>query len=147
MNTVLQLLSCFMAAGAFSFLLHQPRGTIIASSLCATAGYGLFLLLEQSTLGYFAASLLIGTSCEICARCMKRAATLFVSSALIPLVPGLGLYRTVRHLTQGTYASAISIGTQTLLGLCAIALAITLTTTVFSIIHRYLKTRKETSNG
>ncbi len=142
MNIAIQLIACFMAAVSFSFLLHQPRGTIIASSLSATAGYAVYLLLDKSTIGYFAAALLIGISCELCARIMKRVATLFISSALIPLVPGLGLYRTIRFLTEGNYRNAVSTGTETLLGLCAIALAITIATTAFSNFHGFSRVRK-----
>ncbi|MBE5783455.1 MAG: threonine/serine exporter [Clostridiales bacterium] len=131
MNWMIELLACFVATAAFSVLVHQPRNTVLVSALIGTASYGVYLLLNQTTIAYFVASLLIGTCCEICARLMKRTATLFVSVAIIPLVPGVGLYRTMRFITEGNYLQAVTTGSATLLGLCAIALAVTATSMFF----------------
>ena len=130
-----QLIACFAAACTFSILVHEPRHSIIVSALIATAGYGVFLLLGQNTMAYFAATLLIGISCEICARLLKRAATLFITGAIIPLVPGVGLYNTMRYVVEGDFSKALITGTSTLLGICGIALAITIASVIFSNFH------------
>jgi len=132
MSWWIQLLSCGVAAASFSVLLHQPRCTIPVSSLIAIAGYSVFLLLRQTTMAYFLCTLLIGISCEIAARVMKRAATLFVTGAIIPLIPGVGLYNTMLYVVEGDYAKAASAGAASVLGICAIALAITLSSVLFS---------------
>ena len=134
MSWWLQLLSCAVAAASFSVLLHQPWRTIPASTLIATAGYGVFLLLGKTTPAYFWATLLIGICCEICARVMKRASTLFVTGAIIPLVPGVGLYNTMRYVVEGSYHEAVTVGVSTLLGLCGIALAITTSSVIFTAL-------------
>ena len=131
MRLGIELLACFVATAAYSVLMHQPRRAVLISALVGTASYGLYLWLHQTTIAYFLASLLIGASCEIAARLMKRTATLFVSVAIIPLVPGVGLYRTMRYITEGDYLSAVTTGSATLLGLCAIALAVTITSMLF----------------
>ena len=131
----MQLLSCAVAAAAFSVLMHQPRRTIPVSSLIATAGYGIFLLLGKTTLAYFGATMVIGICCEICARVMKRTATLFVTGAIIPLVPGVGLYNTMRHVVEGNYHEAVNVGAATILGICGIALAITMSSVLVSAFH------------
>ena len=135
MSWWVQLISCFVAAASFSVLLHQPRGSILVSSLIAAAGYSVFLLLKQTTMAYFLATLLIGVLCEISARLLKRTATLFVTGSIIPLVPGVGLYNTMRHVVEGSYHEAVTVGVSTVLGLCAIALAITTSSVIFSAIH------------
>ena len=135
MSWVTQLLACAVAASCFSVLLHQPRRTIPASSLIATAGYAAFLLLGKTTMAYFWATLLIGVCCEICARIMKRTATLFVTAAIIPLVPGLGLYNTMLYVVDGDYGSAMTTGTATVLGICGIALAITMSSVLVGAVH------------
>ena len=132
MNLSVQLLACFAASVSFSVLVRQPKGSMLISGVIATAGYCLFLLMGQSTLAYFTATLLIGLSCEVSARIMKRAATLFVTGAIIPLVPGVGLYNTMRYVVEGDYHEAMSTGASTVLGLCAIALAITTTSVLFN---------------
>lgn len=136
MSWWVQLIACAVAAASFSVLMHQPPRTIAVSSLIAVAGYGVFLLLNKTTLAYFLATLLIGICCEICARVMKRTATLFVTGAIIPLVPGVGLYNTMLYVVAGDYYNAVSTGAATVLGLCGIALAITLASVMFSAVSR-----------
>ena len=135
MSWVLQLLACALAASCFSVLMHQPWRTIPVSSLIATAGYVVFLLLGKSTLAYFGATLVIGVCCEICARIMKRTATLFVTGAIIPLVPGIGLYNTMLYVVEGNYSKAVNTGAATVLGICGIALAITMSSVLVSAFH------------
>ena len=91
MRFFIELMACFVATCAYSVLMHQPRSAVLVSALVGTASYAAYLLLHQTTIAYFLASLLIGAACEIAARLMKRTATLFVSVAIIPLVPGVGL--------------------------------------------------------
>ena len=135
MSWPLQLLACAVAAASFSVLLHQPWRTIPVSSLIATAGYALYLLMGKTTLAYFGATLVIGICCEICARMMKRTATLFVTAAIIPLVPGIGLYNTMLFMVEGNYGMAVQTGTATVLALCGIALAITMSSVLVSAFH------------
>ena len=135
MNWAVQLLACAAAASCFSVLLHQPRSTIPASTMIATAGYAAFLLMGKTTLAYFGATLFIGVCCEICARIMKRTATLFVTASIIPLVPGIGLYNTMLYVVEGDYGNAVRTGAATVLGICGIALAITMASVLFSAFH------------
>ena len=135
MSWVLQLLACAVAAASFSVLLHQPPRTIPVSTLIAMAGYAIFLLLGKTTLAYFGATLVIGICCEICARIMKRTATLFVTAAIIPLVPGIGLYNTMLYVVEGNYSKAVNTGAATVLGICGIALAITMSSVLVSAFH------------
>ena len=139
MSWWVQLISCGVAAAAFSVLLHQPWRTIPVSSVIAVAGYALFLLLEKTTLAYFLATLFIGICCEICARVMKRTATLFLTGAIVPLVPGVGLYNTMLYVVAGDYGNAVHTGAATVLGLCGIALAITMSSVIFSSFRPHKK--------
>lgn len=122
--------------------MHQPGRTIPVSCIIATVGYGVFLMLRQSTMAYFLATLFIGVCCEICARLMKRTATLFVTGAIIPLVPGVGLYNTMLRVVEGDYSRAVETGAATILGLCAIALAITMSSVLFSAFHHTEKKKE-----
>ena len=135
MSWPIQLLACALAAACFSVLMHQPWRTIPVSSLIATAGYAVFLLLGKTTLAYFGATLVIGVCCEICARIMKRTATLFVTAAIIPLVPGIGLYNIMLFMVEGNYGKAVQTGAATVLALCGIALAITMSSVLVSAFH------------
>lgn len=143
MSVWMQLFSCFVASICFSLMLNQPRNTIFLSAVVATGGYGLFMLLQQTTMAYFIATMFIAVICEILARCLKKVTTLFLTSSLIPLVPGIGLYRTMRYVVEGDYPQALNVGIATIMGICAIALAITFSSVIFSNIpHRKKKAEK-----
>ena len=51
----------------------------------------------------------------------------------MPLVPGVGLYNTMRYVVEGQYAKAVSTGVITILAICGIALAVTITSVLFSV--------------
>jgi uncharacterized membrane protein YjjB (DUF3815 family) len=63
---------------------------------------------------------------EIAARLMKMPATTFITTSVIVLVPGFGLYKTMLYLVQGAYSQAGSEGTITILAIGSMALAIAL---------------------
>ena len=137
MNSIpLQLIACAMATALFGILLNQPPRTIPYTSVIATVGYGLYLLFDRMPHAYFIAALFIGLSGELLARVIKKPATLFLTSAVIPLVPGIGLFRSMLFLSQGEYSSAIRVGTETVLGIFAIALAFTLSSVVFTLTRK-----------
>lgn len=140
MSIPYQLIACSLAAYCFAFLLNQPRKTIWVSALIAPAGYAVFLLAGKTALAYFLATMVISVLCEGCARLLKKTVTLFLTSALVPLVPGVGLYRTMRFIVEGDYGQAVSTGVETLMGIFAIALAITFTSILFyNVTHRQQK--------
>lgn len=134
MNILLPVAASFAATVFFAMLLGQPRRTLLLSAAIAALGYLIFLLMGQTTVAYFISTLIISLLSEVCARVRKMAATLFFTSAIIPLVPGLGLYRTMRYIAAHEYDMAASVGADTILGICAIALAITAATLVFANI-------------
>ena len=142
MSWWIQLIACFFAALTFSALVNMPWKASFPSAAIAAIGYGVFMLLGKGTIAYFVATLMISFSCELCARWMKRASTLFITSAIIPLVPGVGLYNTMRYVVEGDYYQAVSTGTATILGICGIALAITVASVFFSNLGRKKKKGK-----
>ena len=132
---------CFIGTFFFAFLLNQPVRTMVYSGIIGTAGYLVYMLLDQSTMGYFFSTLTIAVLSEIAARIFKKAATLYLVSALIPIVPGIGLYRTMRYLVEDNISMAAKVGSQTLLGVCAIALAITFCAIIFANIPKGRKNK------
>ena len=112
--------------------MNQPLRTVLPSAVIAAGGYVVFLLLGQTTAAYFVSAFLIAVICELLARIMKTAATLFITSTIIPLVPGLGLYRTMFYLSREQFSLAGETGAETILGICAIALTITFSSILFN---------------
>lgn len=136
MQIVLRCTFCFLAALFYSITSNQPKRTVILSSLIAFAGYAIFELLNETALAYFFATLAISVLAEICARLTRTIATLYNVSALIPLVPGVGLYRTMRFIVERNLQMASQVGVETLMGIFAIALAISLSSALFSNLRK-----------
>lgn len=122
----------FMAAMFFSLLFNVPKRSILVAATIAGIGYIIYIFVTQTSgvelAGYFLGTLIMGILSEVAARVLKMATTTFITIAVIPLVPGLGLYRTMQFLVENNYPEAIKIGLPTILAAGAIALAIAIST-------------------
>lgn len=135
MEIIVQCIACVLATMFFGKLLGQPRQTLLYTALIGLNGYILYLLLGGSTLAFFVCGLVSGLLCELTARLKRMVTTLFFISAIIPIVPGLGLYRTMMFVAAEDYERALVVGTETLVGIGAIALGLTIATAVFANIR------------
>lgn len=128
MAYLLLFIYCFFATGFFALLLRVPRRFLVWCSLNGAFGYLFFTIirawLPETALCYFLATLLMVLASEILARQLKTLSTIFATTALIPLVPGLGLYRTMRALVENDLGAAASEGTATMIAILAMAAAL-----------------------
>lgn len=143
---MIRAISVMAATCYFGLLLHQPKSTLVFTALIGWLGYEIYLLAGSGLLAFFVSGLFVGLLCEIVARKVRRTTTLFLISSIIPTVPGLGLYRTMMAISENKLDMALKIGLDTIGGIGALALALTLTTLVFSIIRPLKRTsnHKET---
>lgn len=122
---------CVPAAAFFAFLFRVPRRAIALCAVLGGLGYLIYEcatpLLGSSMAGYFLGTLFMAICSEILARIMKMPATIFVIPAIIPLVPGVGLYNTMMYLIEGQSKQAVQTGTDTILAIIAMAMALVLT--------------------
>lgn len=81
-------------------------GTLVYT-LCIGWGYG-------TIFSNFLAAVCFSICCEVLARVCKTPVTTFLVCALIPLVPGGGMYRMMFAAIQGQIDQALSIGLETL---------------------------------
>ena len=68
MTVLIQCLAAMFASAAFGWLLRQPKRTMVFTSLIGVNGYVIFLLMGQTAMAYFVASLAVGLLCELTAR-------------------------------------------------------------------------------
>lgn len=142
-------LLCIPATAFFAVLLRVPRKAIPVSAVLGGAGYALYELasplLNSTIAGFFLGTLLMALCSEIFARILKMPATVFVIPAIIPLVPGIGLYNTMLYLVQGQNGKAAQTGTSTLLSIIAMAMALVITTIFAKVLTSAVRSiRKET---
>ena len=122
--------SSFVSGLGFGALLAAPRKAILWSGFLGAVGYVAYWLCMQGamaeTAAMFIGALLASIGTQIAARRFKMIATVFVTIAILPMVPGLGLYRAMSALAQGALASGGAIAAHTMALIIMIALGIAL---------------------
>ncbi|NLG24689.1 MAG: threonine/serine exporter [Clostridiales bacterium] len=130
MDLALRLIGCGAAAAFFALLFRAPARLIAPSSLLAAAGWALSAWagarLHAEWVGAFLGSALVALVAEWLARRLRAPATIFLTVAIIPLVPGAGLYNTMLALVQSRPADAAAVGAQTMMAAGGIALGLSI---------------------
>ena len=103
----------FFASLCFG-IIFQVRGIkLIFSGLGGALGWLVYLLcaipFPGSTIPrFFFATVVVTLFAEWCARALRAPVTVFLAVALIPLVPGGGIYQTMLYCVQGNSAAAVT---------------------------------------
>ena len=133
------LAGSFFGTVGFAMLVHIPKRAWLLSGLIAAFSYLVYwvsLRLELSDpssifLGSFIGSL----AGLLCARKMKIIGTVFLMSAIVPVVPGLGLYRMMSFLGQGRIMDGANMGIRAMITIAMIALGLGAGTGLDRILH------------
>lgn len=126
---ILNMIYSFAATWFFALIMNSPKKVLFHSSCIASIGYVIYLLCVNTgkiKLGFFLGTLIIVFLGEILARLIKMPATIFIFPALIPIVPGLGLYQTMLAFVQDDIFGALEIGVNTILNIGSMAIAMAL---------------------
>lgn len=118
----------FFGTVGFAMLVHTPKRSWLVSGLIASLSYMVYWLLAYwgaaEPMAIFAGAL-FGSLCGLlAARRMKMIGTVFLMSAVVPVVPGLGLYRMMAALGQGRLSYGAGIGIQAMITIAMIALGL-----------------------
>ena len=123
------LISCFAAVILFSIGMSLPKRALVPSSILASVSYLIYrfvFLSGHEMLGYLCATLLGAICSELLARSLKMPTTVFVIPSVIPLVPGVGLHRSMLCLINNDINGFVSQGIKTLFisGIIAVTVAV-----------------------
>lgn len=122
------ILGAFFGTVGFAMLVHIPRRAWFVSGLVASLSYlvywGLTLLQLSDPMAIFIGSLFGALVGLLCARMMKIIGTVFLMSAVVPVVPGLGLYRMMAALGQGQITAGAELGIRAMITVAMIALGV-----------------------
>lgn len=139
-GALLAVVSSFVAGIGFGALLYAPRKAILWGGVIGAVGYlSYWLVLEAGVAeaaAMFVGALLAAAGAQMAARRLRMIATVFVTIAILPLVPGLGLYRAMSALGQGQTGGGLGIAVQTMGLFLMIALGIGLGSALFSARRR-----------
>jgi uncharacterized membrane protein YjjB (DUF3815 family) len=123
------LVSCFVAVALFCIVMQLPKRAILLSSVFGTVTYIIYRVVFFSgheMLGYLVATFFAAVSAELLARRCKMPTTVFVFPGIVPLVPGVGLHRSLICLINDDISGFVSQGIKTLFisGIIAVTVAV-----------------------
>lgn len=135
-------LSAILASLGFAILFNIRKKKLLVAGLIGGAGgvtYHLLLQSGQSTsFCLFVASVVISLLSEVGARKMRTPATTFLLCALIPLVPGGGMYYTMMEIVENNVTGALTEGIRTLAQAGSIVLGVTLVSSCIKMYYKFL---------
>lgn len=113
----LPCLWAFLACLGFCVMLNVRRGMLICSAGGAL-GWLVYLLVSlaggNDLICYFLAAMVISAYSEIMARIRKYPVTSYLIISFLPLVPGAGIYNTMKYALQGNTEMFLNQGLHTL---------------------------------
>ena len=140
------LFSSFLASLGFGILFNIKGKNLILAGIGGAIGgmvYKLVLFLGGSEMiAMFSGSVVFSLYSEILARVCKTPVTTFIICALIPLVPGGGMYRTMQQAIAGNIDKALAIGLNTISIAGVLVLGILLVSTLMRAFYHMQKERK-----
>lgn len=137
----IECIACFIGCMGFTILfnIHGPGGL-----LCGLGGLLTWLVFRTcqhygsgDIVAYFCATIILSTYAEIMARLRKYPAISYLVISAFPLIPGAGVYYTMRHAVQGDMDLFASQGMHTI----AIAGVMAVGILMVSTIVRFLSIR------
>ena len=140
LDVLLKLVSSFVGTLGFAIFMHAPKRAWFPASAIGGVAYALYWLLMQcgvyAPMSIFIGALLGSILGQYCARRMRMIASIFVLLSMIPLVPGLGLYRCMHYLAQEMYGAGADAGVRAMVDIVMIALGIAVGSFIFRLFFR-----------
>ncbi|MGN0144218.1 MAG: threonine/serine exporter family protein [Clostridium sp.] len=142
---IIQILVSFIASLGFGIIFNIKGKNLLFAAIGGSLGWFMYLLFTEFNISkffsLFLSSLIFSTYSEICARLLKTPATTLIICALIPLVPGAGMYYTMYETIVGNVSGAIELGFNTLGEAGSLALGVIFITTITRQITSFKKVK------
>ena len=134
---IIQLLAACVGSVGFAMLLNMRGKQVVYAGI----SWGIYLLgyrfAESYFIANFVAAVFVALYAEIMARVNRAPATIFLTAAAIPLIPGRNLYLSMYGIVTEDYVNARVNGMTAVVIALAIGLGIVFITVIFKFINRY----------
>ena len=138
---ILEVIAAFISTFAFGIVFNIKDKNLFFAALCGALGWFVYkfslMFGISDTTALFLASLALSTYSEVFARILKTPVTTFV----IPLVPGGGMYYTMVEAITGDIMKSLEIGIKTIASAGALALGVILVSTITKTIIKNKKVK------
>lgn len=140
MELLIQAVMSFGAVATLAMIFGVPRRFLIQSGFTGALGWVFYVALGETgngdMLNMFVAAFAVAIASHLFARFCKAPVTIFLIPGILPLVPGVGVYRIAYYMIQESTAVAGYYLMYTLQMAGMIAVAILIADTFFKIIGR-----------
>ena len=147
---VKQIIVSFIASLGFGVIFNIKGRNLIFAALGGGLSWFCSLFFTElgmsEALSFFISSIIFSIYSEICARRLKTPVTTLIICALIPLVPGAGMYYTMYETITGNVDRAIELGLNTCASAGSLALGVIFVSTITKQVP-HLKQVRETLFG
>ena len=142
-----QVIVAFVASLGFAIIFNIRGIKVIFAAVGGGLSWFSYLYLTQNgisvILSLFISSTIFSIYSEICARYLKTPVTTLVICALIPLVPGAGMYNTMYETILGNIKGAVELGLNTLASAGALALGVIFVSTITKQVTNIKKMKEK----
>lgn len=148
MNRMIQqLVTSFIATGAFGILFNIPRKKLLQCGLIGMIGWMVYVVLIDShadtVVATLVAAFIIAIVSQMFAKMYKAPIIIFSVSGVIPLVPGGLSYDAMRHFVANDYNVAIQLAAKAFMISGAIAIGIVFAEVINQINKKLTKSRSK----
>lgn len=131
----------FLATAGYSIFFNVPVRLLGWVSSVGGLGWMIYLIgedyLPSPSVYAFLAAVFVSILGEILARKLRQPAIIIVIPGILPLIPGIGLYRTVYAIMQKNYAQAGSYGLKALSVSIGIAMGVLIISSLSKFFNMY----------
>lgn len=142
---IIQTFVSFIASLGFGIIFNIRGKKPLFAALGGGLSWLCYLFFSRfnisDVLAFFLSSVIFSIYSEICARILKTPVTTIVVCALIPLVPGAGMYYTMYETITGNISGAIELGLTTIANAGSLALGVIFVSTITKQITNLKKVK------
>lgn len=143
---LVEVMAALLSSFGFGILFNIKGKKIIFAAIAGALGWFSYKLSLNfgfsEVISLFLAAVTFSIFSEICARILKSPVTTFIICALIPLVPGGGMYYTMVEAISGNALKSLEVALDTLASAGALALGVVLVSTTTRIVSGFKGKRK-----
>ena len=142
-DDLIKIISGFIGSLGFAILFNIRGKRLVATGFGGLISIVLYVLfcniIEAEAINYFLVAVIISIYAEIMARVLKTPSTTFITSSLIPLIPGASLYYTMTYAFNSDMENFIDKGVYTISLASSLALGIIIIAAFTKIIYKTKK--------
>ncbi|MBI0578854.1 threonine/serine exporter family protein [Neobacillus cucumis] len=140
MNILAQLITSFIATGAFGIIFNAPKNMLIKCGLIGMGGWLIYYVIEDyfgdAVLATWIATIFIAVVSHVLAKFYKTPVIIFSVAGIIPLVPGGLAYDAMRNFVENDYNQALGNAANVLMLSGAIAFGLIFSEVLNQVIRK-----------